>query len=161
MDDTARVLNSEALVLFPVLQRRRPRKYGYAASFPNCSPRARARARKGESEECLNFYSCAGETAIFRSIKWALKLSGQFRRQDVLLFSSTANRRRGTLAPTAGEAPLLSSPLLSSLLIPGWSARRGHDERMTRRFRRYFANCILRRACVKDPKRILPTRAYR
>jgi len=28
----------------------------------------------------LNFYSCADDTAIFRSIKGALKLSGQFRR---------------------------------------------------------------------------------
>lgn len=44
----------------------------------------------GNGGRSLNFYSCADETAIFRSIKWALKLSGQFLRQDVLLFSSTA-----------------------------------------------------------------------
>lgn len=66
--------------------------------------------RPGKDEERLNFYSCAGETAIFRSIKWALKLSGQFRRQDVLLFSSTANRRRATPSRSAEELEEPSSP---------------------------------------------------
>lgn len=52
--------------------------------------RAEAEGRRKTEVEgrSLNFYSCADETAIFRSIKWALKLSGQFRRWNVLLFSS-------------------------------------------------------------------------
>lgn len=43
----------------------------------------------------LNFYSCSDETAIFLSIKWALKLSGQFRGEDVTLFSSDRLNAKG------------------------------------------------------------------
>lgn len=76
-----------------------PRKYGYADSFPNYG-------REEADDGKLNFYSCAGEAAIFRGIKWALKLSGQFRRRNVLLFSSTAS------SSTASRPPLLRSVAL-------------------------------------------------
>lgn len=55
----------------------------------------------------LNFYSCANDAAIFRSLNWALKLSGQFRREDVLLFS---NRRKGLLRLHPSFVSVLMNP---------------------------------------------------
>lgn len=63
--------------------------------------------RNGGRGRSLNFYSCADETAIFRSIKWALKLSGQFLRHDVLLFSSTAIIVAAT--PSRRASPLFNA----------------------------------------------------
>lgn len=58
----------------------------------------------------LNFYSCANDAAIFRSLNWALKLSGQFRREDVLLFS---NRRKGLLRLHPSFVSVLMNPFPS------------------------------------------------
>lgn len=95
-----------------------PRKYGYAGSFPNCFARGGSGAgENGGRGRSLNFYSCADETAIFRSIKWALKLSGQFHWQNVLLFSSIP---LSSASPHAGVTVFLTA-LFVVLAIDGKS----------------------------------------
>lgn len=68
----------------------------------------------------LNFYSCANDAAIFRSLKWALKLSGQFGREDVLLFS---NQRKGLLHLHPSFVSVLMNP---SSNVTSFLQRGGH-----------------------------------
>lgn len=82
--------NSGTFVLFLVLSRHLVNTDMQARFQTVPGAEAGRPVGNGGRGRSLNFYSCTDETAIFRSIKWALKLSGQFLRQDVLLFSSTA-----------------------------------------------------------------------
>lgn len=66
----------------------------------------------------LNFYSCTNDAAIFRSLKWALKLSGQFRREDVLLFSKPAKGVASFASPVCIgiNEPRFSVPFLRNVV---------------------------------------------
>lgn len=90
-----------------------------AASFRN---RCRWPSPSPPPPSCreLNFYSCANDAAIFRSLKWALKLSGQFGREDVLLFS---NQRKGLLHLHPSFVSVLMNP---SSNVTSFLQRGGH-----------------------------------
>lgn len=96
-----------------------PRKYGYReSSFSKAcrwlsylSPTSGETPRGG-----LNFYSCANDAAIFRSLKWALKLSGQFRREDVLLFSNIVEKGVNSAAAFGGGSSSFVSVLMKLVL---------------------------------------------
>jgi len=98
--------NPGTFVLFLILSRHLVNT-DMQARFQTVSRADAGMVGNGGRDRSLNFYSCANETAIFRSIKWALKLSGQFLRQDVLLFSSTAIVVAAT--PSRRASPLFNA----------------------------------------------------